>query len=695
MNLILRTAAVVVLMFVTILANAQSFQWAKSITGDGFDQAFDLVTDANGNVYVTGQMEYLTDFGNGVTLESEGGHDIFLAKYNSAGDLVWAKRAGGYGGDKAQSVTLDDLGHVYIVGEIYQIANFDNIIKTTTGVNNMFVAQYDTAGNAQWVTTIGTVDTLNTRGYSVSCDNAGNIFVGGATQGSTFYNGMLLFNTRGSTINYDGTFFKFDPQGNMIWARQIASSSTDRVFGVVADDNGFVYATGLFTGRGYFSPVDSISAAGRTDVFLAKYDTAGNLQWVRAAGDTSTDRGWDITINTNNDIIVTGEFSGRAMFGGNQAFSNGLTDMFLAAYDSGGNNLWVISGGGTEDDIGRGVAHDQSGNLYVIGDYGGAATFPPFNVTGNGFAEAYVASYNSSGTALLSLRSFGGYENDRGRGVGTDPAGNVYICGEYVDAVDFDAIHLQGDSLLDIYISKLGPGSACSVSITGNGAVSCNSACDGVAVASAIGQGPFNFMWNTNPPQMTATAVNLCARSYTVVASDALGCTSSASVIISEPDPLLITANIVDAGCNGCNNGSIDLSVTGGNPGYTFAWSNGDTSASISGLEAGQYSVCVTDFNNCQLCDSFIVSEPTGLPVALLDNGFFVHPNPFESRLVITFSSAAERHAYIVNAIGQTVLSEVLKTNENTLFTGHLESGVYYLIMEEKGVRAALKLLKY
>ena len=83
------------LIFYSNLSQAQVYEWAKSIKSEGFDQAYDIVSDPNGNVYVTGQIEFLADFGNGVHIESAGVHDIFIAKYNASGLLVWAKTAGG------------------------------------------------------------------------------------------------------------------------------------------------------------------------------------------------------------------------------------------------------------------------------------------------------------------------------------------------------------------------------------------------------------------------------------------------------------------------------------------------------------------------------------------------------------------------------------------------------------------------
>lgn len=696
MNSVLRISAIIIFCFsCTISVQAQSFQWANAITSEGFNEAFDLVADAEGNVYVAGQIEFLSDFGGGTVLESEGIHDIFLAKYSNTGNLIWAKRAGGRGGDKAQSIALDNFGHVYIVGEFVDTANFDNIIKISTGINDMFLAQYDTSGHAQWVSHIGSVDTLNTRGYGVTCDNAGNIYICGGTQGPTFYEGNFLFYTYGNNVNYDATFFKFDSSGNMIWARKIGSSDTDRAMGIAADNNGNIYVTGSYAGRGHFSPTDSIAAFGRSDVFLAKYDTAGNYQWAVNAGDTGSDRSYDVTINSDGNVIITGEFSYQGRFGPNTVYSHGLTDMFVAAYTPSGTNLWALSGGGPDEDVARGISHDNNGNILVAGDFGGSASFPPYNIVGNGYADAFLAMFNSAGTILQNFRYVGSPNNDRGRGVGVDPSGNVFFCGEFNSSIDFDSHHLTGDTLLDIFIAKFGIGSTqCSVQITSSGNATCPNECNGVAVASANGQGPYTYIWDTSPQQFSASATNLCAGIYSVVISDALGCTATTTVTINEPDPLQLTPNIDDASCQTCTDGSIDLIVNGGNPAYSFQWSNGDTTALISGLAGGDYSVCVTDANMCSLCDTFTVDAPTAIGEMVQSNLFTVYPNPFKDKIHVTCFQSQPHRIQLTNITGTIIFENVSTLNEQDFDVSELAAGVYFLMIVQDEKYQTVKILK-
>ncbi len=598
--------------FNTTQITAQSFQWAKSIESEGYDEGFDLATDSAGNTYVGGMMEFDTDFGNGVILTSAGIHDIFLAKYDPTGKLVWAKRAGGKGGDKIQSVVLDGFGHIYVAGEYEDTSYFENIMMTTAGlgINDMFIAKYDTSGSVMWVRNLSGTGTIQTRGYGVTCDEHGNVYACGGTKGDTYYQGTYLFTSAG---DYDGTIVKFDPNGNFSWAKRFGGTDSDKAYGIASDKNGSIYVTGYFVGTADFSPTVNLTGNGHTDIFLAKYNTAGTLQWATMAGDTGFDRGWDVMLNVNGDIIITGEFQ-TGYFGTNHVFSRGNEDMFLAAYNSNGANLWAIDGGGVEDDIGRGLGHDTSGNILVIGDYASTATFSNQQITSNGFADMFAASYSSNGSTLNWIRSAGGTSNERGRGIGSDNAGNTYVCGEFEDSIHFGNTNLMGNLNLDIYVSKIGMGNQCSTQLVINSQNNCAGQCNGSAEALPTGQSPFNYRWTTTPMQMSATATGLCAGTYSVTITDAVGCTINSSVTLIDPLLLQVTTSEIDALCAGTCTGLAHATASGENP-FTYLWttSPSQNSEDATGLCMGNYSVIVTDKNGCTSTSNIGISEPAPL----------------------------------------------------------------------------------
>ena len=276
--------------------SAQQVQWARHITSEGFDECLDLTSDASGNVYATGQIEFIANF-DGLLLESAGVHDIFVAKYDSSGNLLWAKRAGGIGGDKGQSIAVDGSGNVFIVGEIDDTSYFDTIQVVPRDKNNLFVAKFNSIGEAQWVRHIES-DSLNTRGYGIACDDQGNVYACGAMQYNAYYDGNLILTSNGE---YDGILLKFDSNGNFKWIKQIGGSGIDKANGIALKGKD-LYVTGRFEGTADFSSSASLLSYGAADFFIAKYDTAGVFKWAKKGGDTDDDSGYDITINVNGNI---------------------------------------------------------------------------------------------------------------------------------------------------------------------------------------------------------------------------------------------------------------------------------------------------------------------------------------------------------------------------------------------------------
>lgn len=121
----------------------------------------------------------------------------------------------------------------------------------------------------------------------------------------------------------------------------------------------------------------------------------------------------------------------------------------------------------------------------------------------------------------------------------------------------------------------------------------------------------YNYAWSNGATSQDISG--LVAGTYSVTVTDAHACISNASFTISEPNPIVLSATHLDASCNGTATGSIDLTVSGGTPGFNYQWSNGATSQDLSAIPAGQFIVTVTDLNNCTATLNQTVAQPTAL----------------------------------------------------------------------------------
>jgi len=142
----------------------------------------------------------------------------------------------------------------------------------------------------------------------------------------------------------------------------------------------------------------------------------------------------------------------------------------------------------------------------------------------------------------------------------------------------------------------------------------------GGSVSSSVsgGTAPYRYVWNNL--QTDSALVSVPAGTYTVVVTDANNCSLSGSATVSQPSALLLAASITNVSCAGASNGAVNLSVSGGTPAYSFAWSNGSSTEDISGISGGSYAVTVTDDNGCSSTASYSVSEQPAIAVNLSVN---------------------------------------------------------------------------
>ena len=197
---------------------------------------------------------------------------------------------------------------------------------------------------------------------------------------------------------------------------------------ITIDSSGNCYVTGFFSGTATFGTTQ-ITSSGERDIFIAKYDTDGNFQWVRKAGGTDFETGTDISIDASGNCYVTGHFQGTATFGTTQITSSGNEDIFIAKYDTDGNFQWVRKAGGVDDDKGQRIAIDNLGNLYITGIFQGIATFETTQLTSSGWNDIFIAKYDTDGN-FQWVRKAGGTGNDVGYGIAADASGNCYVTGE-------------------------------------------------------------------------------------------------------------------------------------------------------------------------------------------------------------------------------------------------------------------------
>jgi hypothetical protein len=307
-----------------------------------------------------------------------------------------------------------------------------------------------------------------------------------------------------------------------------------------------------------------------------------------SAGTTSSDVSCAGGSDGSIDLTVSG---GTAPY--SYSWSNGATSQDLSGLVANTYNVTLTDGNGCQTTAGVTISEPAALVLsFVVTDESGAgASDGAIDLTVSGGTPAYSFSW-SNGETTEDLSGL---------------AGGTYS----VNVTDANGCVVSDSRAVGTLTGPL------SVSITTSKDVSCFGGSDGFATASASGgTPPYSYSWSSGGNG--ATESGLPAGTYVVTVTDAASAQATANVILSQPSAALGSSiSATNVSCAGDNDGSIDLTVTGGTAPYTYSWSTGATTQDLSGLAAGAYNVTITDANGCQTTDGATISEPAALSLSL------------------------------------------------------------------------------
>jgi hypothetical protein len=282
-----------------------------------------IAVDNNKNIYVAGYFYYTADFdiGPGVyNLTSLGPitPDVFVCKYDSLYDFIWAKQEGGKGEDRITGMALDASGNVYVNGTFQDTADFDlgpgisNLIADSTDI---FTLKLDSAGNFLWAKKIGGV--LNDYSNGVATGQNGDTYV------TANFSGTVDFNPSGGSAIYtaagpnDISITKYGSAGNYLWTKIIGSALWKYSCAITTDIYDNIYLVGKFGDTLDFDPGLGIANLSSLygSMFNLKLDKDGNFIWaVQMPGYGGNPYPFTIHVNLRGEIFSAGYFDGTVDF---------------------------------------------------------------------------------------------------------------------------------------------------------------------------------------------------------------------------------------------------------------------------------------------------------------------------------------------------------------------------------------------
>jgi hypothetical protein len=430
-----------------------------------------------------------------------------------AGSHLWSKSFGDVQDQQGEGVATDAAGNVLVAGTFLKAVDFGGGALSNFGGPELFIAKLDPDGNhifskrfgepsgevvyfnaadaatdaagnllvtGQFVGTLdfGTGTIASTGQYDafvMKVDSDGNhVFSRGFT-GANHADGRSVATDAAGNVYVVGNFrdtldcgggpltsaglndifvVKLDPDGSHLFSRSFGAAGTQTAVGVEVDAAGNILVVGTLNGTVDFGG-GPIASAGFQDVFFLKLDADGNHRFSKAFGDANVQEGGDISADSAGNVLITGYFRGAIDFGGGALFSAGGHDVFVAKLDADGNHIFSQRFGNADNQYGRNIVTDAAGNVILSGVFEGTVDFGGGTLASAGALEGFVAKLDPAGNHVASRR-YGGIGDIYSQGLAVDPSGNVLLGGYYELVVDFGGgpHTTEGDN--DVFVAKLG-----------------------------------------------------------------------------------------------------------------------------------------------------------------------------------------------------------------------------------------------
>jgi hypothetical protein len=668
------------------------WQWARYATGAGTQETFQSATDPSGNVYLAGNFQNDITFGS--TTVTQTGLGMFVAKFTSAGNLIWLRSSGGIGSNGVYLCASDIDGNVYITGRYANSITFGPYTLTNLQptVYHIFITKYDSSGNVCWARSAGESGNDPDMAWAVHIDKSSNVYIAGNVQTDTIpLDSDTLFSKGGSAC-----LIKYDSSGTELWSRNAPCNYFAMPQYIASDSNANLYVAGYWNGDSLNFPGTTLFNNGPPamhEIFICSYDSSGNFRWAKSYGGAEMDNGYGVACDNANNVYFTGNFKSSPITFDSYTIPNtsGQYNYFIAKYDPSGNMIWLKNDSGQSG--GYCIISDVQNNLYWSGNFYSVDVLID-TITLQRPAvysdPVFIAKLDTSGKVFWAKELASGGDDNNGLSLGNN--GDIFFSGDFYDVSPFiigeDSLILSG--LENAFIAKLGYNTVTALFNTPD-----NSICPGTCT---------NF---------NNTSVNATSYLWYFPGSSSLSSTDINPANICYTTPGQYNVTLIAAGPNGIDtlilpnyitvlplpppqgilqNGDTLFSNQGA---VTYQWYLNNTS--IPGgtnyfyvaQQSGNYSVIAIDANGCEV-EAVLNNVVAGIEMAKSNWQLSTYPNPVTEKLYVKCYKPALPRGAVVGLFGSAVEITVynllgekqflpFNSGQQTLDCRQLRGGLYFL----------------
>ena len=674
------------------------WEWANATRGIGAfgNTGSGTVLDNDRNVYTTGYFDNDTlYFGNLMLANPEYHISFYIVKYDFEGNTVWAKSISGYFqvNPKGPSIAIDNENNLYMAGSFIGdtlILGYDTLFNT--GIDSdIFLTKFDSSGNLLWAKNFpGNSDD---EVYDITTDPTGNIFLTGYYQSSQVNFDNVILTHPFIQQSPNSFIAKLDSGGHGLWARRSDWNdwaNISRSNSVIADPSGNSYITGYFDSDTVF--FGNIVLTSRTrnynHIFLVKYDAAGNELWAKCLGDTN-DVGYDLATDESCNLYITGQFSDSLYMDHDTLVPPFSSSLFVARYDSSGEEQWAKSAGWNNEDKATCIVADNYGNAYITGYFGGSINdiiiFDEDTLHTNSGGNVFVVKYNSFGNVDWAKSVGGIHWGSEGHGLAVNDLGNVYVTGVINDTItpfDYDTLRgaFFGESFtgkisfvtINTFSSVICKGDSVQLSATGADSYSWSPI---TGLSSSVDSIIWAFPDTTTIYTVTGIKNGIPSTTHTLVTVNPL------------PLPSIISVQ----------NDSLFSGTW-----FNIQWFRNDTlipgaihQLYIVPIPVTYYQCYNVRSQNNYHCYSFsdtLCFNPVGIPEYANDKEFHIYPNPATNHFEIVYDVNSNSEMEIFNSLGMKVFSAALHGQLSIDCTA-FPSGIYFVNIRSNNLTIAKKII--
>ncbi len=438
-------------LFVMQSLKAQSEGWESihPVAGDDYDYINDVAIDAQDNIIIGGRYKSTELDFEGITITTQNNGpspffltEVFIAKYDASGQILWAKSGGGRYGDNLTGLTVDNDGNIYFVGEFTSdtfLLDTVFLYKKAMSMQDIFYGKLNPAGDVIWLKSFGAENTAYVR--DICIDSEGNLYITGDYTGDSIDIGSIRLYQTGI---YGGDIYilKTDNSGNVLKAKGIGGNSSEYASCVKWHNGKLALAGSTFSGD-FLIDDKLFDSFGDWDCFIAFLDeTELNCQMVKSIGGGQSENIDDVEFYDNGDLAVAGSFRSDTLHIENYVFINETSqsdprqdDIFIVRYNSEGNVTMARSYGQLPNDYATSVLFSATGDMFL----GGSTVSPNLSFgsleishsqPGSGYTDYYIVKLNSAGDAVWSDVLFSDLD-DEDLIIRRNSSGKMIITGNY------------------------------------------------------------------------------------------------------------------------------------------------------------------------------------------------------------------------------------------------------------------------